>query len=142
MSQLSFLVPAILIQYSNLYILENDVDTNYMGTTTYIEQKIRPLCESTTYKLTYTSRIFVTDGSPRRTCDVYMFIGQRTVVHIGPPDGDFPPDGTETRETIFSGDSETRFRVELRCYSVGGSYTIDDISIVDLYLNEPESSGL
>ena len=101
-----------------------------MGTTTYIEQDIRPICPGLTYKLTYTSRLWVTDGSPRRTCEVRMFIGQKTVVHIGPPDGDYPPSMTETRETTFSGDSNGRFRVEFRCYSVGGSYTIDDISIV------------
>ena len=59
-------------------------------------------------------------------------IDGQTLVFIGPPNGDRPPFETETRETTFEGMTGQTFRVDFQCFAPGGSYTIDDISIVGI----------
>ena len=108
-----------------------------------MKQNIPNLCRYVAYNLTYTSQLSIYGGQPYRGCSAYIDLddgGQ--LVFIGPPNGDYPPFSRETRSTVFTyygGNSEgNTLTVGFMCSAPGGSYFIDDISLVGL---EPVDDG-
>ncbi|CAF9940008.1 MAG: hypothetical protein HETSPECPRED_002133 [Heterodermia speciosa] len=114
------------------FFIQNSA-TGATGTTT-IKQSTPALCGGTTYKLTYSSQISITNGSPGRACSVRISLADQQLVYIGPPNGDPPPFTYQVRETTFVY-TGTRaggnvFTVEFSCNAPQGFYKIDDISLV------------
>ncbi|KAI4144732.1 MAG: hypothetical protein L6R39_004061 [Caloplaca ligustica] len=107
---------------------------------TYIEQYIPTLCYDVEYNLTYSSQITITGGQPGMACSVsYSLASIGELVHIGPPNGDQQPWSYQTRSYTFTYGKSTggngggdKLTVWLSCNAPGGSYVIDDVSLVGL----------
>ena len=86
-----------------------------------------------TYTLNYTSSLSISGGQPYHYCRVHIDLRDQQLVFIGGPNGDIPPWQTETRSYTFtySGTGEPEvLTVSFDCSTPGGSYVIDDISLV------------
>ncbi|KAL8801408.1 MAG: hypothetical protein Q9182_004472 [Xanthomendoza sp. 2 TL-2023] len=116
------------------YLSVNNGQSGGAGST-YIQQYIPTLCAGVHYTLTYTSQISIFGGDRGRACSVYYSlesVGQ--LVHIGPPNGDYPPFSPETRtytfETGYNGPDGDLLTITLSCNAPAGGYRVDSVSLV------------
>ena len=141
MSSYTLVFPTLTL-YSDLSVSNGP---NSYGASTSLSQHIPTLCSGVQYNLTFTNQISIYGGQPYRDCRVsWSLASTGEIVHIGAPSGEQLPFSEDTRSYVFtyngpygSNPKGDTLEVVLSCTAPGGSYSVDDVSLVSLEVYDP-----